>query len=278
MKFPENTANIKKVTDLIKASLTRAKTQRQPARVEVISQITPFERDPWGLGSSRVTGFELPDGYIVPAIPIGTAPYQPDPDRISMAREAYKEMTYSLKGLGITFHENDSDSNHQVFWENLYTWSSKVVWVDKVVSEDLVSKVLFNKTPPLIATRIAGTAIGDVSQILRGMVFYDKTAFVSKFQDYSTLPTNMFMVDGLKVSVFRTGNGYANGTTPYAINNLALSESVSRSVVGYLNTQLTETERGTYLQQSWFARISALTQSSVFGNMFWSYVLRGLAK
>ncbi|UQT03517.1 hypothetical protein KODAMA_00500 [Serratia phage vB_SmaM-Kodama] len=278
MKFPENKANVKKVTDLISASLARAKSQLQPGRVEVISEVTPFERDPWKLISSRFVGFELPDGYIVPRMVQGTKTYQPDPDRISMAREGLKEMKLALLGLGIQFHENDSETNHEVFWENVYTWTSEIVWVDKVVPEDIVCKVLFDKAPPVIANRISGTAIGDVSKLLRGMVFYDKATLVAKFPDYLELPTNMFMVDGLKVSVFRTGNGYANGTTPVAINNLAAAESVSRSVVGYLNLQLTETERGTYLQQSWFARISALAQSSVFGNLYWSYVLRGLGK
>lgn len=278
MKFPENKINVQKVTDLIKASLARAPAQKQKPTVEVISQVTPFELDPWQLSSSRFVGFELPDGYIVPKMIFGSVYYEPNPDRISLSREGYKEMVRSLESLGVKFREAESDANHQVFWENLYTWGGEVIWVDKAAPEDIVCKVLFNKLIPTYANRFVGTAIADVGKILRGMVFYDKDVLVSKFPDYALLSTTTFMVDGKKLSVFRPGNGYANGTTVANLNRLASADSVGRSIVGYLNAQLTETERATYLRQSWFARISALTQSSVFGNMYWSYCLRGLVK
>lgn len=78
-EIPENKVNVKKVTDLISASLARAKSQLQPGRVEVISEVTPFERDPWKLISSRFVGFELPDGYIVPRMVQGLRLINPIP-------------------------------------------------------------------------------------------------------------------------------------------------------------------------------------------------------
>lgn len=275
MIYPENTVLVPKVIGWINASLARAATQLQEPYISVKEVTNPLLDNPWGLPQNTYA-IILPDAYIMVSFPPSSVEYQTPVDRSGMAQEAATQTTYSLASVTYKTRQDADDfsTNLLRFYQQLYTWNTDAIVVDKVHPEDVVRNLLFNQAAPTYATRAPTVGMIDPNLFLVGSRSYDVGALSTILTQYSALDVNHFLWKGVQVSFLYPSFGYAWDTSVEATVALGLSRGVSYSFCGYLVSVLSASQRSYFISQNWQVRIDILSSGAIYGNAYFSYLIR----
>lgn len=275
MIYPENATLVPKVIGWINDGLTRATAQVQEPYIGVKEVRNPMLDDPWAL--PQVTWvIDLPDAYIMVAFPANADEYDAPNDRLSMASEAATQTTYSLTSLTYKTRQTDDDFAASLlkFYQQLYTWNTDAITFLKVHPEDIVRNVLFNQPAPTFAARTANVGYVDPNLFLLGSKYYDATALVANLAQYANLESNAFLWKTQSVSFCYPGWGYTWDDSLSANRAMALALGISFSVSGFLLNTFTAAQMTQFLNQNWQARSDILASGAIYGNVYFSYLIR----
>lgn len=275
MIYPENTVLVPKVIGWISAALARAKTQIQEPYISVKEINNPMYNDPWGL-PDKSYAIVLPDAYIMVSFPPSLGEYTTNVDRLKMAQEAATQTTYQLATLTYKSAQDPDDfaDNLLAFYQRLCTWNTDAILVNKVHPEDVVRHLLFAQAAPLYSARSPRAGVISPDLFLFGSKSYDVSALSAILTQYTAKDVNSFVWKGQAVSFLYPSFGYSWDTSEEANAALGLAMGLSYTLCGYLVGALPTSQVSYYLAQDWPARIGILTSGAIYGNAYFSYLIR----
>lgn len=274
MIYPENVILVPKVIGWITAGLTRAIAQAQEPYLDIQRVHNPMLNDPWALPDNTWT-ITLPDAYIIVSFPPSTVEYESSNDRSFMAQEAATQTTYSLATVAYKTRMTPADftANLLAFYQLLYTWNTDAILVDKVHPEDIAKTFLFNQTAPTYANRVSSNLV-DPDLFLLGSRSYDVTALTAKLSQYTAAESNEVLYGTTSFFLKFPGDGYRWETSEQATQLLGVATGLSYSLCGYLLSVFTAPQLTLFQSQGWQARLAILSNSTLYGNAYFSYLIR----
>lgn len=275
MLYSENTTNIPKIIAWLSAALSRATTQLQEPYIDIVKIRNPCYIDPFSLSPENYA-FSLPDGYIIPTFP-GTAEYETSIERNAMATEAVTNLTYQLATLTYKSHQSDDDFQAMmlIFFQQLYTWNTDLIWVDKVHPQDIVGNILFNGTTPTYANRLPLVGYLSPDNFLQNTDNYDITVWSGQLTNYETANQNSFYWGTLNPTFFYPGFGYQWAYEDQLLSWDSLSMALDLTFKSFLLSKV-GTNVADFLSQNWEARVKILCSNAVYFNAYFSYIIRYL--
>lgn len=277
MIYPENTVLVPKVIGWISAALVRATTQLQEPYISIKEVNNPMYSDPWHL-PDKSYAIILPDAYIMVSFPPNLGVYTTNVDRLKRAQEAATETTYQLATLTYKTAQDPDDfaATLLAFYQRLCTWDTDAILINKVHPEDVIRHLLFGQSAPIYSARAPRAGMISPDLFLFGGESYDVNALSAILTQYSTKDVNSFVWRSQSVSFLYPSFGYSWDTSEESTAALGLAMGMSYSLCGYLVGALPDSQASYYLAQDWPTRIGILTSGAIYGNAYFSYLIRQL--